>query len=253
VSVYVPGHAKRPHDWLDRARAWLSARLPRRQQTELDEDDAWPPDDDEFCPSCGWPDTSAGPCETCGYDQFADVLIDPDCRDGKHQSCVGGPCECDCHEECDHEYTPNEAGTMEWCQKCDSIRPLDVPAAAEPLPGPGYFHDDTPTEVVPAVQLSDGSYAGLSGTIPANLPRPGMEAQGEPAIGPHPDGLRANTGPGQPHRWPMPEPHAGPAAWHPQRTWVTDLVEAALGCADSDAWELRWRWAWQQQRRLAIR
>jgi hypothetical protein len=37
-----------------------------------------------------------------------------------------------------------------------------------------------------------------------------------------------------------------------QRTWVTDLVEAALGCADSDAWELRWRWAWQQKRRLAI-
>jgi hypothetical protein len=25
---------------------------------------------------------------------------------------------------CDHEYTPNEAGTMEWCQKCDSLRPL---------------------------------------------------------------------------------------------------------------------------------
>ena len=25
-------------------------------------------------------------------------LIDPDCRDGKHASCVGGPCECSCHE-----------------------------------------------------------------------------------------------------------------------------------------------------------
>lgn len=25
-------------------------------------------------------------------------LIDPDCRDGKHSSCVGGPCECPCHE-----------------------------------------------------------------------------------------------------------------------------------------------------------
>jgi hypothetical protein len=24
-------------------------------------------------------------------------LIDPDCRDGKHTSCVGGPCECSCH------------------------------------------------------------------------------------------------------------------------------------------------------------
>jgi hypothetical protein len=26
-------------------------------------------------------------------------LIDPDCRSGKHASCVGGPCECDCHRE----------------------------------------------------------------------------------------------------------------------------------------------------------
>lgn len=24
-------------------------------------------------------------------------LLDPDCRAGKHASCVGGPCECDCH------------------------------------------------------------------------------------------------------------------------------------------------------------
>lgn len=27
------------------------------------------------------------------------LLIDPDCRDGKHRSCVGGPCECHCHDE----------------------------------------------------------------------------------------------------------------------------------------------------------
>jgi hypothetical protein len=26
-------------------------------------------------------------------------LIDPDCRDGKHGSCLGGPCECSCHRE----------------------------------------------------------------------------------------------------------------------------------------------------------
>jgi len=30
-------------------------------------------------------------------------LIDPDCKGGKHErpggiGCVGGPCECDCHE-----------------------------------------------------------------------------------------------------------------------------------------------------------
>ena len=32
-------------------------------------------------------------------------------------------------EDCDHEYTPNEAGTYEWCQKCDSVRPtlLELP------------------------------------------------------------------------------------------------------------------------------
>lgn len=26
-------------------------------------------------------------------------LLDPDCRQGKHGSCVGGPCECACHEQ----------------------------------------------------------------------------------------------------------------------------------------------------------
>lgn len=38
-------------------------------------------------------------------EQFADdlhhqcaPLIDPDCRDGKCDSCVGGPCEHDCHK-----------------------------------------------------------------------------------------------------------------------------------------------------------
>ena len=25
------------------------------------------------------------------------ALLDPDCRDGKHTSCVGPPCECGCH------------------------------------------------------------------------------------------------------------------------------------------------------------
>ena len=30
--------------------------------------------------------------------EIAGPLIDPDCRDGKHSSCVGGPCECSCHE-----------------------------------------------------------------------------------------------------------------------------------------------------------
>lgn len=26
-------------------------------------------------------------------------LLDPDCRDDKHRACVGGLCECDCHQE----------------------------------------------------------------------------------------------------------------------------------------------------------
>lgn len=26
-------------------------------------------------------------------------LTDPDCQAGKHATCVGGPCECDCHRE----------------------------------------------------------------------------------------------------------------------------------------------------------
>lgn len=28
---------------------------------------------------------------------MSEPLLDPDCRDGKHGSCVGGPCECSCH------------------------------------------------------------------------------------------------------------------------------------------------------------
>lgn len=24
-------------------------------------------------------------------------MIDPDCRDGKHGSCMGPPCDCQCH------------------------------------------------------------------------------------------------------------------------------------------------------------
>jgi hypothetical protein len=236
MSVYVPGHAKRPHDWFDKARAWLSAHLPRRQWTELDEDDAWPPDDDEFCPSCGWPDTSAGPCETCGYDQFADVLIDPDCRDGKHQSCVGGPCECDCHEDVPRPRPETGTGGR---------------AEPERETAPGYHHHDAPAQVVPAVRLDDGSYAGLSGTIPANLPRPEVDREGA-RYGGEP-GHAGSVWPGQPHRWPRPYPHAGPPAWHPARPPLQPWIQAILGCADSDAWELRWRWAWQQQRRLAIR
>jgi hypothetical protein len=159
--------------------------------------------------------------------------------------------------------------------------------------GPGYHHDDQPTEtakpVLPRAGYGEpgssqpggrgvqalsghdqptevvryeeppagahvllpvqGEWLPVSYEPPADLPRPPLpETSGrEGRIG-----YRGERGPGQPHRWPRPVPHAGPAAWHPQRTWVTELVEAALGCADTDAWEQRWRWTWQQKRRLAI-
>ncbi len=39
------------------------------------------------------------------WERQDEPLLDPDCRDGKHGSCVGGPCECPCHREA--------AGTLE--------------------------------------------------------------------------------------------------------------------------------------------
>jgi hypothetical protein len=41
----------------------------------------------------GWMD-AAGEIEP---PTTAEPLIDPDCRAGKHTSCVGGPCQCECH------------------------------------------------------------------------------------------------------------------------------------------------------------
>ena len=34
---------------------------------------------------------------TAPADVQTNLMVDPDCRDGKHPSCVGGPCECHCH------------------------------------------------------------------------------------------------------------------------------------------------------------
>jgi hypothetical protein len=42
----------------------------------------------------------------CGHGKWGvlhvddEPLLDPDCRDGKHQSCIGPPCECPCHADC---------------------------------------------------------------------------------------------------------------------------------------------------------
>jgi hypothetical protein len=201
MTVYVPGHAKRPHDWFDKARAWLSARLPRRQWIELDDD--------------GQDIADIFECEQCAYDE--------------------GECTC-----------------IEFCGQIVCMAGLDdedVPGVAEPLPGPGYHHHDAPAVVVPAVQLSDGSYAGLSGTIPANLPRPGREVTADGnTVSTYREPAEDRAGPGQPHRWPRPEPHAGSAAWHPARPPLQPWIQAILGAPSVEAWA----WGWQQKRRLAI-
>jgi hypothetical protein len=115
--------------------------------------------------------------------------------------------------------------------------------------GPGYFHDDTPTVVVPAVRLDDGSYAGLKGTIPADLPRPG-EARTTATVGSRSCGSEAGTGPGQPDDTAAcitPYPRSGPPAWHPAREPLQPWIQAILGAPSVDAWA----WGWQQRRALA--
>jgi hypothetical protein len=191
-----------------------------------------------------------------------------DCAEGVHGGECERGCECDCHEDVSR---PGDDGAPDRGNGSDAGpgHPERLPDAgeragmfgelaperldAENVPGsraqaaeqsgstlnaghgPGYFHDDAPPEVVPAVQLADGSYAGLRGTIRGPL-----------------YGAK---------RWPMPpaadsptavdvgqQPRHGPPAWRPQRpalpAWVTDI----LGAPSVDAWA----WGWQQKRRLAI-
>jgi hypothetical protein len=124
---------------------------------------------------------------------------------------------------------------------------------------PGYFHDDVPTDVVPAVQLTDGTYVGLKGTIPADLSRPGSGAF-EGQLTPAPPVTPAYPGPGQPHRWPMPGPHAGPPEWHQRETtWVDRLIQTVMAApidvvhaaiASPNA-ELH-LWGWQQRKALEM-
>lgn len=42
-------------------------------------------------------------------------LIDPDCRDRKHGSCIGGPCQCPCHQQHDCQSVDPVTGIR--CQK----------------------------------------------------------------------------------------------------------------------------------------
>lgn len=43
---------------------------------------------------------------------MTDKLVDPDCRGGKHRSCVGGMCECSCH------WTERRADTCDNPKTC---------------------------------------------------------------------------------------------------------------------------------------
>ena len=167
---------------------------------ELDPDAPW-------CHGCGFANYSAGPCEVCGHDDQQGVMPD-----------VSAP-----------------EGTTDRATPETEPGPGEETRHGRVETGLGFFHDDAPAEVVPAVQLSDGSYAGLRGTIRGPL-----------------YGAK---------RWPMPpaadtptavdmgdQPRAGAPAWRPQRPalpgWVTDI----LGAPSVDAWV----WGWQQKRRLAI-
>jgi hypothetical protein len=69
-------------------------------------------------------------------------LIDPDCRDGKCGSCVGGPCECDCHTHIG-VVDPGEPDEGPWCEACGEPFPCsDVPEG----PAPGRTDATTETE-----------------------------------------------------------------------------------------------------------
>jgi hypothetical protein len=115
---------------------------------------------------------------------------------------------------------------------------------------PGYFHDDVPTDVVPAVQMTDGTYIGLKGTIPADLPRPGSE-----------DNWVYPAGPGQPDdtTFVTPSPRAGRPVWAPpppqHPAWVQRILDApitevrrALQAPDPDMY----LWNWAQRRALEM-
>ena len=74
-------------------------------------------------------------------------LLDPDCRDGKHGSCVGDPCECACHTHVP-VLDPGERGEGPLCDSCgehfpcETLRDLpDKRASADDLLGadPDYL------------------------------------------------------------------------------------------------------------------
>lgn len=98
---------------------------------------------------------------------MTEKLIDPDCRQSKHQACTGdGPCQCQCqcHDLwCVHVYGPDDliaASTREAADQCaaeineafEAIRRPDDPcfpdlkAVVEPSPWDPAEHAQTLTE-----------------------------------------------------------------------------------------------------------
>jgi hypothetical protein len=128
MTVYTPRHTERPPGWVDRARArisgWLAALWQPAQWDVVDDDNGEPISD-----------------------LFDDArLIDPDCRDGKHQSCIGGPCECACHESVNPEawaYEPDVEPLERQVIHAIQVQGVYLPlTSAPPL-------DDTVTDWAP--------------------------------------------------------------------------------------------------------
>lgn len=97
-----------------------------------------------------------------------------------------------------------------------------VPGSVTPSAGgPGYIHDDAPTEALQAVPIGGGAYVVATGYNPAELDGTFIEAR--------------------------PEPRAGRPIWappHPQLpAWVTDI----LGAPSVDVY----MWNWSQRRAIA--
>ena len=115
ASAFYVGNPQAGWGWATAAIAWLAmlqkqrevrrirdgawVRLDRKRRMVLSGPSVWARDDLRDVPSA-YLDGGAMSEPICGraLDPHDAPLIDPDCRDGKHSSCVGGPCGCPCHE-----------------------------------------------------------------------------------------------------------------------------------------------------------
>lgn len=69
-----------------------------------------------------------------------DRLIDPDCAAGKHGSCIGGPCECDCHPE---PGSGKSAGQQYLQHAVIDVTPLGSPPGSVTVPA-GHPFEPSP-------------------------------------------------------------------------------------------------------------